>query len=47
MNTLMLLAIVLLLLITGIAVRAYVQERHCWKDIKVKASQSGINGFDE
>ena len=47
MNLLMLLAVALLLLFTGIAVRAYVQERHSWKDIEVKASQSGIKGFDE
>lgn len=47
MNLLMLLAVVLLLLFTGIAVRAYVQGRHSWKDIEVKASQSGIKGFDE
>ena len=47
MNLLMLLTVTLLLLFTGIAVRAYVQERHFLRDIEVKASQSGIKGLDE
>lgn len=47
MNLLMLLALTLLLLFTAIGVRAYVKERHSWREIEVKANQSGIKGFDE
>lgn len=47
MNLLMLLAIMLLVLITGIGIHAYMNERRSWKEIESKASQSDIKMFDE
>ncbi|QFT57112.1 hypothetical protein FIU95_21405 (plasmid) [Microbulbifer sp. THAF38] len=47
MNLLMLLALTLLLLFTVIGVLAYIKERNSWREIEVKASQSGIKGFYE
>lgn len=47
MNLLILFAVLLLIIITGIAVRAYKQERHDWNEIKEKAKHSDINEFSE
>jgi len=47
MNLLLLLAISLGVMITIMTIRAYIQEKHSWSEIKTKASQSGINGFSE
>ena len=46
MNLLYLLAVAVLLIFTGMAVRAYLHERHCWKEIEVKASESEITRID-
>jgi hypothetical protein len=47
MNLLMLLALTVLFLFTIIGIRAYVKERYSWREIELKASESGIKGFDE
>ncbi|WP_158527407.1 hypothetical protein [Pelagibaculum spongiae] len=47
MNLLMVLAILLLFVFTGLAARAHLHERHAWKDIELRASQSGIKRFDD
>ena len=45
-NLLMVLAIVLLFVFTAIGMRAYAQERRCWKNIEAKACHSHIDEFD-
>ncbi|MCG8613783.1 MAG: hypothetical protein MI864_25010 [Pseudomonadales bacterium] len=47
MNLLMFLALALLFLFTAIGVWAYIKEQHSWREIEMKANQSGIKGFDE
>lgn len=47
MNLLLLLAIPLGLIITFMTIKACFQEKQTWKEIKEKASHSGITRFSE
>lgn len=47
MNLLMLLGITLFLMFTVIGMRAFLQERHAWKEIEVRASNSSTKTIDE
>lgn len=46
MNGLVLLAIILLVLFTGLGIYTYVQDRKEWKEIALKANASGIRAPD-
>jgi len=47
MNLLMITGIGLLVLITILGIKAYVEDRLSWKEIERQASSSGISGFSE